>query len=166
MNPSQAERLGASAERAEAGIWQAFARGVRNNILGEISVQVVRIGGMVVLARALAPSDFGLFRVLITITTIVMIINEFGVPDTLVQRRDLRADHESTAAWANLTITMLHRRSALCGRAADCPGDGDAGLAAGVAAVVRPDWRLKGSPRSRRRGSPGAWISPGWRWLR
>jgi len=36
-----------------------------------------------------------------------MIINEFGVPDTLVQRRDLRADHESTAAWANLAITTL-----------------------------------------------------------
>ncbi len=54
-------------------------------------MQIVRIGGMVVLARALAPADFGLFRVLITITTIVMIINELGVPDTLVQRPDLRA---------------------------------------------------------------------------
>jgi PST family polysaccharide transporter len=86
MNPSHAER-------PESGIWQAFARGVRNNILGEIGVQLVRIGGMVMLARALAPSDFGLF-------------NEFGVPDTLVQRHDLRADHESTAAWANLAITM------------------------------------------------------------
>ena len=70
-------------------------------------MQIVRIGGMVVLARALAPSDFGLFRILITITTIVMIINELGVPDTLVQRPDLRHEHESTAAWANLMMSML-----------------------------------------------------------
>jgi O-antigen/teichoic acid export membrane protein len=106
VNPSPTERAASAPER-ETWIWQAFARSVRNNILGEIGVQLVRIGGMVVLARALAPSDFGLFRVLITVTTVVMIINDFGVPDTLVQRQDLRAEHESTAAWANLTITML-----------------------------------------------------------
>lgn len=107
MNSSQAQRLEAGARPAETWIWQAFARGVRNNMLGEIGVQLVRIAGMVVLARALAPSDFGLFRVLITVTTIVMIINEFGVPDTLVQRQDLRAEHESTAAWANFAITAF-----------------------------------------------------------
>ena len=42
-------------------------------------------------ARSLAPADFGVFRVLLTLTAIVMIVNELGVPDTLVQRRELRA---------------------------------------------------------------------------
>ena len=37
----------------------AFARGVRDNVIGEVGLQVVRIGGLVVLARALTPSDFG-----------------------------------------------------------------------------------------------------------
>ncbi len=107
MSSLPTEGAAAAPERAEPWIWKAFARSVRNNILGEIGVQIVRIGGMVVLARALAPSDFGLFRILITITTIVMIINELGVPDTLVQRPDLRHEHESTAAWANLMMSML-----------------------------------------------------------
>src|SRR5258708_18895415 len=34
----------------------AFARGVRDNVIGEVGLQAVRIGGLVVLARALAPS--------------------------------------------------------------------------------------------------------------
>lgn len=105
MSSLQTERTPEAPER-EIWIWKAFARSVRNNILGEIGVQIVRIAGMVILARALAPADFGLFRILITITTIVMIINELGVPDTLVQRRDLRVEHESTAAWANLIVSI------------------------------------------------------------
>jgi PST family polysaccharide transporter len=113
-------------ERVEGFIWQAFARGVRNNILGEAGVQVLRVAGMVVLARALAPSDFGLFRVLITLTAIVMIINELGVPDTLVQRRELRAEHENTAAWANLavsvcTVGLLYGAAPLIARAMAMP---------------------------------------------
>jgi PST family polysaccharide transporter len=94
-------------QRVETRLWEAFARSVRNNILGEVGVQAVRVAGMVILARALAPADFGLFRVLLTITAIVMIVNELGVPDTLVQRRELRAEDENTAAWANLAMSLL-----------------------------------------------------------
>ena len=153
-------------ERAETWVWQAFARGVRNNILGEIGVQFVRIGGMVVLARALAPSDFGLFRVLITVTTIVMIINELGVPDTLVQRRDLQVEHERTAAWANLVMSLCHRRVALRRRATDRASDGDAGSAAAVAVAVHPAGCSRDWLRFPRRGFYGAWNSAGSRWPR
>ncbi|HSY79160.1 MAG TPA: hypothetical protein VK884_06105, partial [Verrucomicrobiae bacterium] len=71
--------------------WQtpAFARGVRDNVIGEVALQVVRIGGLVVLARALTPSDFGLFRVLITFSAIIMMVNDLAAPDTLVQRPEL-----------------------------------------------------------------------------
>lgn len=125
MSSSRAEPVIAP-QPAEAWVWQAFARSVRNNVLGEVGVQVVRVGGMVVLARALAPADFGLFRVLITITTIVMIINELGVPDTLVQRRQLRPEHEITASWANLamsafTATALYMTAPLIARAMAMP---------------------------------------------
>jgi len=151
VSSSQAERIGCAEARRQTGLWQAFARSVRNNILGEIGVQLVRIGGMVVLARALAPADFGLFRVLITITTIVMIINEFGVPDTLVQRRDLRADHESTAAWANLAITtltaaLLYAGAPLIAQAMAMPA-----LPPGCGCCACR-WHLKGLPRFRPRG--------------
>src|SRR6267154_5517829 len=58
----------------------AFARGVRDNVIGEIALQVVRIGGLIVLARALTPSDFGLFRVLLTVSMIIMMVNDLAAP--------------------------------------------------------------------------------------
>lgn len=83
----------------------AFARGVRDNVIGEVALQAVRIGGLVMLARALAPSDFGLFRVLITISAIIMMVNDLAMPDTLVQRHELTSAHESSAWWATLAVS-------------------------------------------------------------
>jgi O-antigen/teichoic acid export membrane protein len=85
----------------------AFARGVRDNVIGEIGLQAVRIGGLVVLARALTPSDFGLFRVLITISAIIMMVNDLAAPDTLVQRHELTSAHESSAWWATISVSIL-----------------------------------------------------------
>jgi len=91
----------------ETWLWPAFARGIRDNIIGEVVFQLIRIAGFLVLVRALMPSDFGLFRVLVTISAIVMTINELGVPGTLVQRQMLRSDHETSAAWANLAVSAF-----------------------------------------------------------
>jgi PST family polysaccharide transporter len=76
-------------------------------VIGEIGLQAVRIGGLVVLARALMPSDFGLFRVLITISAILMMVNDLAAPDTLVQRHDLTEAHESSAWWATISVSTL-----------------------------------------------------------
>ncbi len=84
-----------------------FARGVRDNVIGEVGLQVVRIGGLVVLARALTPSDFGLFRVLITVSAIIMMVNDLAAPDTLVQRPELTSAHESSAWWATISVSIL-----------------------------------------------------------
>src|SRR5579859_7644681 len=84
----------------------AFARGVRDNVIGEIGLQVVRIGGLVVLASALTASDFGLFRVLITVCALMMTVNDLSAPETLVQRHDLTDAHESAAWWATLSVSL------------------------------------------------------------
>ena len=84
-----------------------FARGVRDNVIGEVGLQVVRIGGLVVLARALTPSDFGMFRVLITVSAIIMMVNDLAAPDTLVQRHELTSAHESSAWWATVAVSIF-----------------------------------------------------------
>ena len=84
-----------------------FARGVRDNVIGEVALQAVRIGGLVVLARALTPSDFGLFRVLVTLSAIIMMVNDLAAPDTLVQRHELTGAHESSAWWATISVSIL-----------------------------------------------------------
>jgi len=43
-------------------LWNAFVRSVRDNLLAEVAVQILRVGGVIVLARALRPEDFGCSR--------------------------------------------------------------------------------------------------------
>ena len=90
---------GDAIEHAERNrwLWSAFARSVRDNMVAEFVVQALRIGGMVVLARALSPHDFGLFKILVVVSTFAMLFNEAGIPDALIQRRDLTPAHHSTA---------------------------------------------------------------------
>lgn len=58
MPSSPVEPKAVGLERAEASLWHALQRGVRNNVIGEPAVQLARKAGLVVLAHALAPSYF------------------------------------------------------------------------------------------------------------
>jgi PST family polysaccharide transporter len=88
-------------------LWQAFARSIRDNAMAEFAVQILRVAGMVVLARALTPTDFGLLKVLIVITIIAGIASEVGIPDALVQRRTLTPQHEASALWLSTGLGLL-----------------------------------------------------------
>jgi lipopolysaccharide exporter len=100
---------GDAIEHAERNrwLWSAFARSVRDNMVAEFVVQALRIGGMVVLARALSPHDFGLFKILVVVSTFAMLVNEAGIPDALIQRRDLTPAHHSTAWWISIGLALL-----------------------------------------------------------
>jgi O-antigen/teichoic acid export membrane protein len=104
---SQTERGQASPEEGGwSSLWDAFARGVRDNIVGEAVVQILRIGGLIFLARALRPQDFGLFKVLAVIGMFGILFAEAGIPEALIQRADLRREHEVTAWWSTLAIAF------------------------------------------------------------
>src|SRR6185437_540556 len=87
-------------------LWQAVARSVRDNVIAEFVVQVVRLGGFVVLARALRPDDFGVFRVLLVVSVLTTLSNEAGIPDALIQRKEITPAHEATAWWLSMLAAM------------------------------------------------------------
>jgi hypothetical protein len=88
-------------------LWHAFARSVRANVMAEFVVQALRIRGIVVPARALSPHDFGLFKILVVVATFATLLNEAGSPDALIQRRDIRREHEWTAWWMSIGLALL-----------------------------------------------------------
>ncbi len=109
------------------GLWSAFAISVRDNLAAEGAVQALRVGGMIVLARALRPADFGLFRVLLVVSVIAGLANQTGIPDALIQRRQVSAAHEATAWWLNAAIaviaaTVLYLAAPLIATAMAMPG--------------------------------------------
>lgn len=95
-------------------LWQAFARSIRDNAMAEFAVQILRIAGMVMLARALTPADFGVLKVLIVITAVAGIASEVGIPDALVQRRTLSPQHEAGALWLSTGLGILTAIALFC----------------------------------------------------
>jgi O-antigen/teichoic acid export membrane protein len=85
-------------------LWNAFARGVRDNLVAEVMVQGLRVGGMVLLARELTPANFGLLKVLLIVSMFATLFSESGIPDALIQRKDLTPEHEATAWWLSLGL--------------------------------------------------------------
>ena len=104
-NPSPSSPL--SSEPGLQNLWTAFAQSVRDNVIGEVAVQVFRFGGLIVLARALHPDDFGLFRILVVVSAFAMLTIESGIPDALIQKKRLTAAHESTAWWISIVLASV-----------------------------------------------------------
>jgi O-antigen/teichoic acid export membrane protein len=113
--------------KAPHSLWEFFARGVLNSALGEVSVQLTRVAGIVFLARHLEPSDFGLYRMLLVICALAILINEAGMSEALIQRKALHTNHEATAWWICLlmglvTATLLYLGAPLVSRFLLMPG--------------------------------------------
>ncbi len=83
-----------------------FSRSVRDNVVAECLIQVVRVVAMVLLARALGAAEFGLFRVLMVVAAFSIAGLEAGLAESLVQRKDLNAVHESTIWFISVIIGL------------------------------------------------------------
>jgi O-antigen/teichoic acid export membrane protein len=88
----------------DRALLQGFARRVRDNAFGEVAVQLTRVAGIIYLARHLEPADFGLYRMLLVISGIASLTIEAGIPEALIQRRTLGAEHEATGWWINCLL--------------------------------------------------------------
>ncbi len=86
------------------GLGRKFTRSVRDNVLAECAIQVVRLCAMVVLARALGAAEFGLFRVLLVVSMLSSTLLQPGLAEVLVQRKDVNAGHESTCWWISVVL--------------------------------------------------------------
>ena len=85
----------------------AFARGVRDNAFGEIGVQILRLGSLVILARALSPQEFGQFRVLLAISAVATLPSIAGIPDALIQRDQVDDAHASAGCWMSVALSAV-----------------------------------------------------------
>lgn len=91
----------------EAKLWRAFARSVRDNVVGESTVQILRVGSTIVLARTLTTEDFGVFRILLVVGVFATLLSQGGIPDALIQRDRLRPEHEATGFWLSVGLATV-----------------------------------------------------------
>jgi len=85
-------------QAGKAALWRA---------LDVVCGQTISFLGFAALAWLLAPEDFGIVSLAVTIIAIPCVILNEGLSTTLVQRDAITDDHITTAFWANLVISLF-----------------------------------------------------------
>lgn len=80
---------------------------VRWKIIDQGLVQGLGLVAAMVLARLIAPAEFGLFAMLILLLVLGDTFAKGGLAMALVQRQDTTADDESTVFWFNMVIASV-----------------------------------------------------------
>lgn len=76
-------------------------------LVQNIGSRVISFGSQIILARLLAPSDFGNIGLALTITTLASVIANFGVDDVLLQRQKALRYWASSGFVASLVLGLL-----------------------------------------------------------
>jgi O-antigen/teichoic acid export membrane protein len=77
-------------------------RGIAWSLSSNVAMQALQFGVGVVLARLLAPEDFGVFAITTIFTGLAATISNVGLGAALVQRREIEERHRRTMLLANL----------------------------------------------------------------
>jgi len=81
--------------------------GVGWKVLSQVVWQLSRMVVALVLARLLAPSDWGLAAMVLIVSGLVVVFTDGALFDALIQRRDLNDDDCSTVFWTSACVGLL-----------------------------------------------------------
>lgn len=84
----------------------AAARGALLTMSGQACKILLQFGGIVVLARLLAPGDYGLLAMVTAIVGIGEVLRDFGLSAAAVQARSVSAQQRSNLFWINSAIGL------------------------------------------------------------
>jgi O-antigen/teichoic acid export membrane protein len=89
------------------GLYQAAGRAAVWQLVGGGWQMLVRLGGSIFLARALEPSDFGLFGMAMLVQEFISYLGAFGFQIGLIAKKDVAEEDVSTCFWAMAGIRAL-----------------------------------------------------------
>lgn len=88
----------ASRTAASGVIWSAISQGIR---------LAAQVAGMVILARLLPASDFGLVAMASIVTGLATLFRDFGTAAAVIQRIEVSSDLLDSVFWFNIGIGLL-----------------------------------------------------------
>jgi O-antigen/teichoic acid export membrane protein len=98
---------GMAADTASANLKSKSIRAGVITTIGQITKLVVQTGSTMVLARLLAPSDFGLIGMVTAVTGALMVIGDAGLSSATVQQEKITTQQLSTLFWINAGLGLL-----------------------------------------------------------
>jgi O-antigen/teichoic acid export membrane protein len=85
----------------------SILRGLAWKAASQVALQVSRLVVAIMLARLLAPHQFGLAAMVLIFSSLVIVFSDLALGAALVQRRDLTEDDRSTVFWTGVTVGAL-----------------------------------------------------------
>jgi len=87
---------------ARAGLMHRAARGAMWATADTWGRQIVSLMVLLVMARLLTPTEFGLFGIVAVVQALMMIVLDDGIGEAILQKRELEPGHIDSAFWFNL----------------------------------------------------------------
>lgn len=85
---------------------QAFS-GIRWTTLSSLGRSILQIGQVVILARLLVPSEFGIMAIVLAIMAFLQIFADAGVSNAVIHFQDITKEQLSSLFWLNVGISTL-----------------------------------------------------------
>jgi len=85
---------------------EAAAHGVRWASISRPTIEVIQLGSIVILARLIAPAEFGRYAVALIAQEVAYLIVAGGLSSALVQRKTLRREHLQTGMALGLLMGL------------------------------------------------------------
>lgn len=83
---------------------RAAARGTGVTLASQAVRALLQFGSVVVLARLLTPSDFGLVAMVTAVIGVADLVRDFGLSSAAIQSKELSDGERTNLFWANLTL--------------------------------------------------------------
>lgn len=84
----------------------ASASSAKVTIIGQLGKFAVQIAAIMILARILSPSDFGLYSMLAIFVGLATLLSDFGLSSASIQAKELTAQQRSNLFWVNVSIGL------------------------------------------------------------
>ena len=81
---------------------QRTVKGISWSFISQVARFLLRLAIVAVLARLLTPEDFGLVAMVTVFTNFFLLVNDFGIPAAIIQKKDVDEGHLSSGFWVNL----------------------------------------------------------------
>lgn len=88
-------------------IGASIRSGVAWKAASQLTLQLSRMAVALILARLLAPGDWGLAAMVLVFTGFVVVFTDSALGTALIQRRELREEDRSTVFWTSAAIGLV-----------------------------------------------------------
>ncbi|XDZ65398.1 MOP flippase family protein [Alphaproteobacteria bacterium LSUCC0684] len=79
---------------------------VRWTTIGAVAKALLQVAQIAILARLLAPEDYGLMAMVTVVLSLAALFSDFGVNSAFLQRRDVSEEQRSSLFWFNVLLSF------------------------------------------------------------